>query len=839
MSRIEQVNYPSDEIYKQIWGEKKNTEHIILWMLKNNEVVEWSDFKMKPVSIPISTLSNYMNTLKDKDLVEKVGRGSYKITSKGESRYNELSKAKKERRLSYPPKVIRDGRNHDHIILWMAYNNNFLKWSDFFNSKAPIFINQSSLSKNMKKLLDPGFLRKDDQKKEYKITNTGKAEYSRILKLYDLDRQSILDEESKRIAEFTKKTITFFEKYKISNEDIKFRFLNNVLKLPHDKLKGSLESEEDFNKILLFLSINHPDYYPEYVSPEEFSKKYLIDRLDLEFNIRRIVEKSLYSIKFFRLEFEESKYYFFQENEKLEKVLSAVSEDHITKFTYLNKLYEKTAIKTSRLTLGSTVDAILDEICDHLFNSELKESLRNFLPEYIKNLAYRIETEKKLVDHLDKLEGVAWRNIPEVFQSYGSRYDLVEQSQFKYSIDFSILKVLKIFTTPEIESMLEEAKHQMKKKNYDDVLDKVNGFIKKEPDNVDFLFLKAIVLSLYNRHKEATRFLKEKVRVHLAKKDDDITASYYFILVYCYMTLDRFDKAIRNSKKSSTDFPDHPLSYVMRALILGYKIVYHLEIEEARTDQVLDDIDKAISLDSLNLNKAKYYHFKSFVLKQLKKFEDALDAIELGIELDPKDINLRFMKYNILYSSEKIDEAIEIVKQDVGEFPEKEIKLITHIAYLYKKKDNLDEGIKLIDELNIKYPENHETLNNKIYWHFYRGEKEEALKTGKLLIELDPEDGNFHDSFAEVLTEFGEYNEALKQIDKALELEPLGWFTYNTYLQSAKCYKAIGKYDLARESLEKGERATQTCFCGIQMREEWKEKREVLLAEIEELEAKS
>jgi len=386
--------------------------------------------------------------------------------------------------------------------------------------------------------------------------------------------------------------------------------------------------------------------------------------------------------------------------------------------------------------------------------------------------------------------------------------------------------------------MLEEAKHQMKKKNYDDALDKVNEFITKEPDNVDFLFLKAIVLSLSNRHKEATRFLKEKVKVHLAKKDDDITTSYYFILVYCYMTLDRFDKAIRMSKKSSADFPDHPLSYVMRSLILGYKIVYQLEIEEARTDQVLDDIDKAISLDPLNLNKAKYYHFKSFVLKQLKKFEDALDAIELAIDLDPKDINLRFMKYNILYSYDKIDEAIEIVKQDVEKFPEKEIKLLTHIAYLYKKKDNLDEGIKLFDELSIKYPENHETLNNKIYWHLYRGEKEEALKAGKKLIELNPEDGNFHDSYAEVLTEFGEFEEALKEIDKSLELEPLGWFTYNTYLHRAICYKEIGKYDLAKESLEKGERATQTCFCGIEMRKEWKEKGEELLAEILELEAK-
>jgi len=39
--------------------------------------------------------------------------------------------------------------------------------------------------------------------------------------------------------------------------------------------------------------------------------------------------------------------------------------------------------------------------------------------------------------------------------------------------------------------------------------------------------------------------------------------------------------------------------------------------------------------------------------------------------------------------------------------------------------------------------------------------------------------------------------------------------------------------------LDRGIRATQTCFCGVEMRQEWKEKKRKLLAEIEELEAKS
>ncbi len=836
MSRTQEINYPPEEIFRQTGVERVNIEHVILWMLQNNEKVEWSNFKDEPVNIPQSTLSYYLKSLMLDEHVEKVERGVYKITSKGEERYNILSKAKGgERKLNYPPKAIVNERNYDHWILWMVYNNTFCKWSDFIDD--PLKINQSSLSKNLNELLKRELVRKDN--KEYKITQKGKSEYSRMLKKYDLDRQSILNEESKRIEEITKNTIRFFEKYNIEDGDVKFRFLNNVLKMPYANLRGSLDSEEDFKKVLLFLSMNHPNQYPFYISPEDFSKEYKLNLLDLKFNIRQIVEKPTYSTKFFILGTDEKKIYYFQANEKIEKVLSAITEDHITKFTYLNKLYENTRNGTPPMSLNYTVNSILDEICDSLFNSALKESLKNFLPEYIKYLAYRIETERKLVDTLDKLEGVAWRDISEVFQSYGKRYDLVEQAQFKYYIDFTVLKVLDLFSNPKLEKMLNEAKHMMKKRDFDSALNKINNKIKAEPDNTNLLFLKSLVLSVSNRHQEAIRFLKKEFKEHPHKKDEEIFIPYNYILVYNHLTLAEFNKALEVSDRISDFYPDHPLSYLTKALIYGYKIVYKVDAENVRADQVLDDIDQAIYLEENAKNRAKYFHFKSFILKQLKEFEEALEAIEAALELDPKDFNIHFMKYNIFYDDGKIDEALELVDEGIRLFPEKETKLMTHKAYLYKKKKNYDKGLEIVDELWEKNPKDLDVLNNKLYYHLYKGEKEEAIKAGNLLIELDPGDGNFHDSFGEILTEFGEYEEAVKILQKVLELDPLGWFTYNTYFQLARSYKELGNYDLARESLNSGIRATQTCFCSMEMRKEGKEKKQKILAEIEELEAKS
>ncbi|KKN07122.1 hypothetical protein LCGC14_1070310 [marine sediment metagenome] len=191
---VSDCNYPPEEILKPIFG-KPNYELILLWILNNNAVCSWANLKEK---IKHSTLSLYLNRLKDREYIEKRNFNRYKITSKGKDRYYELSEARQtKRKLNHPPNAILRRRNYDHWILWMVYNNNYCKWSDFL--EEPLRINQSSLSKTMNYLKERDLIKKEN--KEYHITKSGWEEYTHILKQYDLDRQSILEKESKRIKE--------------------------------------------------------------------------------------------------------------------------------------------------------------------------------------------------------------------------------------------------------------------------------------------------------------------------------------------------------------------------------------------------------------------------------------------------------------------------------------------------------------------------------------------------------------------------------------------------------------------------------------------------------------
>ncbi|MFX0156384.1 MAG: hypothetical protein ACFE9Q_17820, partial [Candidatus Hodarchaeota archaeon] len=567
---VSTCNYPPEEIIKPIFG-KPNYEFIILWILNNNETCTWANLKEK---VKHSTLSIYLTRLKDRGYIDKSAFNEYNITTKGKDRYYELSEArKKKRKLSYPPKAILRRRNYDHWILWMVYNNNYCKWSDFLES--PLSINQSSLSKNLNSLMDKEFVKKEE--KEYRITRLGKTEYSNMLRLYDLDRQSILEEEGKRIKEITKKTTNFFKKYKIKDDDIKFRFLNNKLKLPYEKVKSTLESEDEYDKVLLYLSLNHPDRFPKYISPEEFSKKYNINLVKLNFIILRIVEENIFPIKFFKLKHTDGKSFYFQANEKLERMLNAIVEDHITKFSYLNNLYEETPGETSPLTLESTVNAILDEVCGIIYDNGLRESLKDFLPDYINYLAYKIERERKLLDTYDKLEGLIWQEIQMKFFDlieinypikpnearntlieiekaikinpknadlyYSKSRILIDIGEFKEGLTV-LDKMLTNFPKEEINIQIKRAYILKEMKDIDSGLEIIETLFEKYPNDNDLLNYKAFWLQYLNRKEESLEVIQELI------EDEPDNAKYHDTNGEILMYFTDYKKAIDEFQKS-------------------------------------------------------------------------------------------------------------------------------------------------------------------------------------------------------------------------------------------------------------------------------------------------
>lgn len=606
-----QINYPPEEVIKPSYT-RPNFELIILWMLNNNLSCTWGDLQEK---ISKSTLQIYLKKLIKKGYIKKEGYNQYVITPKGGDRYYELSEFKKKKRiLNYPPRIIIEKqRNYDHWILWMLYNNNYCIWSDFLQD--PLSINQSSLSKNMNSLLEKGYIKKDGKK--YIITQSGKLEYSRILKRYDLDKQSILEEESKRIKDLTEETIKFFEKFDIDDKKIKFRYLNNKLKLPFEIIKPALDNEEDFNKVLLFLSMNHPDEFPNYIAPEEFAQKYNINLIKLKFIIIRIVEESLYPIEFFKLEVEPEKYYYFQVNEKLEKMLNTIVESHITEFTYLYNLYEQSSNHMTPFSMDVIIDEILEDICGSLFNIEFSDSLKTFLPDYIDYLAYKVEKEKKFIDIYDKLEGLIWKNILELSQ--------IERSgNLKYQSKEEIKTIdKKIKANPKnIDLYYSKISILMYYDQFDEILDILNQMLKIFPEkDKDIKMKQASVLKKLRKVDEGLQIINELID----KYPDD--PDLYSYKAYWYQYLDRKDDAIKIMQNLIKDNPRRIIYHDTYGEILMNFKEYEGAIKEFKT--VLQKESKGWFIYQTYLKLGICY-------KELEKYDLAIEALNKGKELSNK-----------------------------------------------------------------------------------------------------------------------------------------------------------------------------------------------------------
>ncbi len=627
-------NYPPQEVIDHPIEEKKRYDHIILWMLYNNEECEWSDFLQSPLKIPTSSLSRHLNMLKDEGCLTKVSKGHYKITIGGEKQFHDLSKADiTKRKLSYPPEtILKAGRNYGNWILWMLYNNSYCKWSDFL--EEPLSINQSSLSKVMNLLMKNGLARKDSESKEYTITQSGKIQYSRILHDYNLDRQTILEEESKRLEEITIKTINFFNTYNINDARTQFRFLNNILNLDYNRVESMLKNEVDFHKILYFLSINHPNQYPNYISPVEFSKKYKIKENTLTYYIDQIVENSIYQIKFFELRVSPNKCYYFQENEKLETMIRAITEDHITEYTYLSKLFARS------FDFDAIVNEISDEICEFLLNKNLKSALKEFLPEYINYLAYKIEAEKKLVDSYDKLEGLIWQNVSEI------------------------------------------------------------------------------------------------------------------------------------TKKGSPIYKENQI-------------------------------------------------------------EQQIEEINENIEVNPKKIELYYLKIQLMISSGKINQTFKLFEDMIKNFPEYEKDIKVKKASVLKRNNEIEAGFKIINDLLKRDPNDVELLVYKAYWLQFLNNKEESINAIQSLIEQNPKKSTYYDTYGEILMYFEEYQNAINQFQKAIEIGTNEWYIHQTYIKLGICHKEMRNMEIAVKYLKMGKELTIN-LSDDNIKQKWIKIADIFLAEMED-----
>jgi predicted Zn-dependent protease len=114
--------------------------------------------------------------------------------------------------------------------------------------------------------------------------------------------------------------------------------------------------------------------------------------------------------------------------------------------------------------------------------------------------------------------------------------------------------------------------------------------------------------------------------------------------------------------------------------------------------------------------------------------------------------------------------------------------------------------------------------------------KQEALEILRELVRKEPENGIYHDTYGEILINFKEYEKAIQEFQKAIEIDSNDWFIHQTYIKMGICYTALEKYELANKNLKRGKELTSKIISDLESKNKWLAIVDLFLAEIEEQE---
>jgi tetratricopeptide (TPR) repeat protein len=217
-----------------------------------------------------------------------------------------------------------------------------------------------------------------------------------------------------------------------------------------------------------------------------------------------------------------------------------------------------------------------------------------------------------------------------------------------YYLDTGILDILRPYLALKPVSVYKKINQSIDEKKFGDALELVDSAIKSGKKDLDLVIYKAMILSDLNRNKESLEFLNDQIEISQIDEENQLYTLYFFVLGFSSMTLGEYKNAFDIVKDVFKLYPDHPISHALKAVINGYSRIYGFDGER---EDGFSDLENAITLESYESNKARYFQLKSQFLLESNNYEEALESIHNAIALSPKilDFYNSKIRFWILY----------------------------------------------------------------------------------------------------------------------------------------------------------------------------------------------
>lgn len=245
--------------------------------------------------------------------------------------------------------------------------------------------------------------------------------------------------------------------------------------------------------------------------------------------------------------------------------------------------------------------------------------------------------------------------------------------------------------------------------------------------------------------------------------------------------LERDVEAIESYDKAMELNPKNPCIYCLKGIsqnLLG------------RDKEAMENFDAALKI-GLSKECKTYYYNMATVLRNLKRYEDALRVVEQSIAVKSDDVDSWILKTSILEKLSEYEDALEAVEKAITIKSDSPRLWITK-AFILLSAGREDEEVEKCIRTAVQFPiTDAESLNN-LAWLLYRWKDySTALRYASEAVDNEPNNAHYLDTLACIYYELGDCPKSLQVFEKAIDLrkgdEAISWSIL------AKLYEEMGK----------------------------------------------
>jgi len=341
------------------------------------------------------------------------------------------------------------------------------------------------------------------------------------------------------------------------------------------------------------------------------------------------------------------------------------------------------------------------------------------------------------------------------------------------------------FDVLEFESIIN---YYMDNEEYTKATDSIDVALGMHPYSTEIQLLKAELFTSQKKYSEALKILEVLGKIHTEKTE------VFFLKGQVYLSLGDFlsaedsfkesinfcleDKSELYYRISNVYFVDDEYNLAIRYLLEAYKIEpkhFATLFDLGYCFEKINDIDKSYYyynqlLDHYPFTQNVWYNL-GIVLTKQGKFEEAIDAYDYCIAIDPDYTSAYHNKANTLASIEKYPEAT-IVFKDLVEIEPENPRVYCSLGECYEKTEKYEQALEMYNKTITIDPAFAEAYYGIGVIMNERKQPNLALDFIKKAIALEPEQYDFWLGLGKVHYELNGIEEALKAYREATILNP-------------------------------------------------------------------